>query len=194
MCNQLENLLSQNKQWALEKTKSQKDFFNELTKGQSPDFLWIGCSDSRVSPSEITNASSGKIFVHRNIANVVSLEDKSVASVLYYGIEALKIPNIIVCGHTHCGGIMAAMDDKEITFLEPWLIRLRKIYQQHKNFILQFEDAEKKAEEFAKISVREQIKNLLAFDFIAEKVEKQSLFLHGLIHHIAKGELEKVEN
>lgn len=193
MCKQINDLMDKNKKWAEKKKSNQNDFFNNLSKGQSPNFLWIGCADSRVNPCEMTNSSSGEIFVHRNIANVVSKEDISVSSVLYYGVEALKVKNIIVCGHTCCGGIMAAMGEQKIPFMEPWLEGLRKIYQDNKQIINQFDSQEKRAEEFAKISIKHQVQNLFSYDFIKEKVKKKELLLHGLIYDIGEGQLQKVE-
>lgn len=192
MFQQINNLIDKNKKWAEKKKLDQNDFFNNLTKGQSPDFLWIGCSDSRVNPCELTNSCSGEIFVHRNVGNVVSKEDKNISSVLYYGIEALKIKNIIVCGHTCCGAVTAALGD-QIPFMETWLENLRKIYQDNKQTIDQFDTQEKKVEKFAEINVKYQIENLHNYDFIKDKVDKKELFLHGLMYDLAEGQLQKIE-
>src|ERR1700741_3455616 len=116
-----QKLLQGNKDWVAKKLKENPDFFNELAKGQRPGVLWIGCSDSRVPANEITGTKSGEIFVHRNIANVVVHTDSNLLSVLYFAVEVLHVKHIIVCGHYGCGGVIAAMKNKDHGFVNNWL-------------------------------------------------------------------------
>ncbi|HWA35432.1 MAG TPA: carbonic anhydrase, partial [Cyclobacteriaceae bacterium] len=120
-----EKLLLENKAWAAEQTERDPDFFRRLEKVQTPEFLWIGCSDSRVPANEITNTAPGEIFVHRNIANLVVNTDLNVLSVLQYAVEVLKVKHVIVCGHYGCGGVKAAMTNNDLGLINKWLRHIK---------------------------------------------------------------------
>src|SRR4051812_14209548 len=127
-----EKLLLENKAWAAEQTGRDPEYFRRLADIQTPEFLWIGCSDSRVPANEITNTAPGEIFVHRNIANLVVNTDLNVLSVLQYAVEVLKVKNVIVCGHYGCGGIKAAMTDNDLGLINQWLQHIKDTYQSHR--------------------------------------------------------------
>ena len=129
-----EKLLLENKAWAQEKVEHDADFFNRLSKIQTPDFLWIGCSDSRVPANEITNTQPGEIFVHRNIANLVVHTDVNLLSVLDYAVTYLKVKHVIVCGHYGCGGVKAAMTNHDFKqVLNMWLRNIKDVYRLHRD-------------------------------------------------------------
>ena len=125
-------LLEGNLRWLGDVKKADPSFFEKLAQGQSPRFLWIGCSDSRVPATEITGSMPGSIFVHRNIANLVIHSDVNLLSVIYYAVEYLKVRHIIVCGHSSCGGIEAAMSENTFGFLDNWLNHIKDVYRYHK--------------------------------------------------------------
>jgi carbonic anhydrase len=128
-----ERLLLENKAWATEKVGLDPDFFNRLEKVQSPEYLWIGCSDSRVPANEITNTQPGEMFVHRNIANVVDHTDLNMLSVVQYAVEVLKVKHVIVCGHYGCGGVKAAMGNKSFGLIDNWLRNIKDVYWNHRD-------------------------------------------------------------
>src|SRR3954468_445596 len=141
-----EKLLLENKAWAAEKTEKDPDYFQRLSKIQTPEFLWIGCSDSRVPADMITGTQPGEIFVHRNIANLVVNTDINLLSVLQYAVEVLKVKHIIVCGHYGCGGIKAAMDQHYYGIINHWLKNIKDIYRFHRSEIDAIETIDKRAD------------------------------------------------
>jgi carbonic anhydrase len=137
-------LIDNNTKWVQEKTSENPDFFKELSKGQQPPLLWIGCADSRVPPNQIVGTDPGEIFVHRNIANLVVHNDLNMLSVLEYAVNVLKVKHVIVCGHYGCGGVQAAMGDHSYGIIDNWLINIKDVYHNHKNELnkLEKEDEE----------------------------------------------------
>jgi carbonic anhydrase len=129
----IEQVFINNEQWIKEKLASNKDYFSDLSKGQSPEFLYIGCSDSRVTAEDIMGVQPGEVFVHRNIANLVNSVDLNVMAVINYAVRHLKVNHVVVCGHYYCGGVKAAMQASDLGILNPWLRNIRDVYRLHKD-------------------------------------------------------------
>ncbi|WP_306416816.1 carbonic anhydrase [Fulvivirga maritima] len=153
-------LIEGNKKWADEKLEIDKDFFMNLSKGQSPEFLWIGCSDSRVPANEITNTNSGEIFVHRNVANLVVHTDMNFLSVLQYSVEVLKVKHIIICGHYGCGGVQTAMTNKDAGLVNNWLRNIKDVYDKYQDELDAIEDETAKNNRLVELNAIEQAYNL----------------------------------
>src|SRR3954454_16788659 len=155
-----EKLLLENKAWAQEMLEEDADYFNRLAKLQTPEFLWIGCSDSRVPADMITGTQPGEIFVHRNIANLVVNTDINLLSVLQYAVEVLKVKHVIVCGHYGCGGIKAAMNQHYYGIINHWLKNIKDIYRFHRDEIDAIDSLDKRADRLTELNVQEQVFNL----------------------------------
>jgi carbonic anhydrase len=155
--NALEELLSANKKWAGKMVESDPLFFENLVNVQSPDFLWIGCSDSRVPPNQITQTTPGQIFIHRNIANMVVHTDLNLLSVLQYAVEILKVKHIIVCGHYGCGGVKAAMTNHSYGLINKWLRNIKDVYRYHQDEIEMLETEDEKLNRLIELNVSEQV-------------------------------------
>src|SRR6476469_81911 len=156
-----EKLLLENKAWAAEKKEDDADYFERLAKLQTPEFLWIGCSDSRVPANEITGTQPGEIFVHRNIANMVVNTDSNVLSVLEYAVNHLKVKHIIVCGHYGCGGIKTAISNHDYKqVLNMWLRNIKDVYRLHRAELDNISNEDMRADKLCELNVREQVMNL----------------------------------
>ncbi len=188
-----EKLLLENKAWAAEQTGRDPEFFRRLADIQTPEFLWIGCSDSRVPANEITNTAPGEIFVHRNIANLVVNTDLNVLSVLQYAVEVLKVKHVIVCGHYGCGGIKAAMTNKDLGLINKWLRHIKDTYRIYREELDAIADTNDRADRLAELSVQEQVMNLAKTSIIqgAWKSEKRPT-LHGWIYSLNDGILHNL--
>ncbi len=188
-------LLLNNKAWASERLKVDEHYFDDLSKGQSPLFLWIGCADSRVPAEEITHAAPGEIFVHRNVANMVVHTDMNLLSVLQYAVEVLKIKHIIICGHYNCGGVKAAMTNKDFGLINKWLRNIKEVYEKHYDELHAIENEQSRFNAMVELNVKEQIQNL-AKTSIVQKAWKNSQLphLHGWVFDIHKGEIKEVVN
>lgn len=164
------------------------DFFEQLSQGQSPQFLWIGCSDSRVPSSQITDALPGSIFVHRNIANMVVRTDLNLLSVIYYAVKVLKVKHIIVCGHYGCGGVRAAMSNQQFGFLDNWLSNIKDVYRHNKAELDAIQDPQEKEERYVELNVTEQVTNLSMISFIQEEWQNGEYpYLHGWVYGVKDG-------
>src|SRR5215212_4944909 len=155
-----EKLLSENKDWAGEKIEEDPQFFKRLSSLQAPEFLWIGCSDSRVPADMITGTQPGEIFVHRNIANLVVNTDINLLSVLQYAVEVLKVQHVIVCGHYGCGGVKAAMGQHHLGIINHWLKQIKDVYRLHRDEVDSLGTEEERTDRLVEINVREQVFNL----------------------------------
>jgi len=182
-----ERLLTGNKKWSEEKLKRDPDFFKNLMLGQNPEFLWIGCSDSRVPANEITGTKSGQMFVHRNIANMVVNTDMNLLSVLYYAVEVLHIKHIIVCGHYGCGGIIAAMDNKDNGFVNNWLRNVKEVYEKHKTELESITDLKMRENRLVELNVIEQVHNLSKTRIVQQAWKKRKLQIHGWVYGVNNG-------
>lgn len=184
-------LLEGNQKWVKNISKTRPDFFEQLAAEQSPDFLWIGCSDSRVPATEITNSLPGSIFVQRNIANMVVHTDSNLLSVVHYAIKALKVKHIIVCGHYGCGGIQAAMTNQTYGFLDNWLMHIKDVYRLHEKELDSMENHTLKFERFVELNIAEQVLNLAKVSFIQEEWNSgQFPYIHGWVYRLEDGILQ----
>lgn len=182
-----ERLLKGNKTWSDEKLKQDPDFFKNLTLGQNPEYLWIGCSDSRVPANEITGTKSGQMFVHRNIANMVVHTDMNLLSVLYYAVEVLHVKHIIVCGHYGCGGIVAAMNNNDNGFVNNWLRNIKDVYEKHRTELETITDFKKRENRLVELNVIEQVHNLSKTIVVQKAWNKRELQVHGWVYGFNNG-------
>jgi carbonic anhydrase len=188
-----EKLLLENKAWAAEKIDEDPMFFDRLAHVQSPEFLWIGCSDSRVPANEVTGTQPGEIFVHRNIANLVIEDDLNVLCVLEYAVMHLKVQHVIVCGHYGCGGIKAAMSDQSFGILDKWLSRIKSVYQENFDEINAIPDADAQADRLTDLNVKQQVVNLSKTDCIQRAWKNgSSPQIHGWAYGLKDGILNKI--
>lgn len=190
-----EKLLLENKAWAREKIETDPDYFKHLAEIQKPEFLWIGCSDSRVPANEITGTEPGEIFVHRNIANMVVHTDLNLLSVLDYAVEVLHVKHIIVCGHYGCGGVKAAISHHNMGIINKWLRNIKDVYRFHESEIDNIKNEEAKVNRLVELNVQEQVLNL-AKTSIVQKAWKneQRPHLHGWVYGLSNGLLKSVFN
>ena len=187
----LSSLLEKNKQWANRIKASDPDFFTKLSKQQNPQYLWIGCSDSRVPANEIVNLLPGEIFVHRNIANLVIHTDLNCLSVIQYAVEVLKVKHIIVCGHYGCGGIKAAMDNCEHGLIDNWLRNIKDVYRYHQDEINALQDENARINAMCELNVVEQVANVCHSTIVQGAWKSgQELAIHGWIYGIEDGILK----
>jgi carbonic anhydrase len=190
----LKNLFEQNREWAERVKESDPDFFMKLSKQQSPEYLWIGCSDSRVPSNQIVGMLPGEIFVHRNIANVVVPSDLNCLSVIQYAVEVLKIKHIIVCGHYGCGGVKAAMENREHGLIDNWLEHIRDVYRTHSEKIDAIDDENKKLDKMCELNVIEQVINVCNTTTVRNAWKSgQELAVHGWIYGIEDGILHDLD-
>mgnify|MGYP000285967929 CR=1 FL=1 len=188
---ELNHLFENNQAWAEKKLKNDPEIFNRLSQKQTPKYLWIGCSDSRVSPTEILGLDPGEIFVHRNIANLIPHSDINALSVLQYGVEHLGVEHIIVCGHYGCGGALAAMEKGQFGLVDHWLCHLRDIYFQEKEKLEAISDPEERAQRFIELNVFYQVRNICHTTIIQNAWAKEKkLSIHGWVYDIASGRLK----
>ena len=183
-----ELLLLENKAWAKEMRETDPDYFERLVNVQKPDFLWIGCSDSRVPPDKITQTQPGEIFIHRNIANMVVHTDLNLLSVLQYAVEVLKVKHIIVCGHYNCGGVKAAMNRHSYGIINKWLRNIKDVYRYHQQEIDGLPTEEERLNRLIELNIKEQVLNL-AKTSIVQKAWKEynQPHLHGWVYDLHDG-------
>jgi carbonic anhydrase len=190
----LKHLLDNNKRWAGKIKAASPDFFKKLSEQQNPEYLWIGCSDSRVPANEIVNLLPGEIFVHRNIANVVVHTDLNCLSVIQYAVDILKIKHIIVCGHYGCGGIKAALENREHGLIDNWLRHIKDVYRYHQQKIDAMNDEREKTNLLCELNVIEQVANVCHTTFVQNAWQRgQQLAVHGWIYSIENGILKDLD-
>ena len=191
----VQKLLAQNRLWAQEQIKKERDVFHRLSQQQTPRYLWIGCSDSRVPPNQILGLGIGEIFVHRNIANLVVDTDMNLLAVLHYGVEHLFIKDIIVCGHYGCGGVLAAMEQGAGSNpLQRWLAPLRTLYHEEKETLQTIADPADRWKSFVERSVLRQVKNLSHTTIVQQAwARQQKLTIHGLVYDLSNGYLTDLQ-
>ena len=184
----LKRLLDQNRQWAKAITASDPDFFQTLAKQQSPKFLWIGCSDSRVPATQLVGMVPGEMFVHRNVANVVVHTDFNCLSVIQYAVEGLKVDHIIVCGHHGCGGVQAAMNDLQFSLIDNWLRHVQDVIRDHEPELMQIRDESQRLNRLCELNVVEQVKNVAQTTVVQAAWRRgQELAVHGWIYGLEDG-------
>ncbi len=186
-------LMLSNRAWAKEKLEGDTEYFLNLSKDQEPDYLWIGCSDSRVPANEIIGAQPGELFVHRNIANLVVHTDLNLLSVLEYAVTHLGVKHIIVCGHTGCGGVKASMTQNNFDLLNKWLRNLKDIYFHHRLEVDSIESEEDRVNKLVEINVIEQVNNLVKTSVVQKAWKhKQAPKIHGWVYDMKTGLLNSV--
>lgn len=188
-----EKLLLENKAWAKEQNDIDPTFFKRLSAQQAPEFLWIGCSDSRVPADKITGTDPGEIFVHRNIANMVVNTDINLLSVLQYAVEVLKVKHVIVCGHYGCGGIRAALNQQYLGIINHWLKNIKDVYRFHRDEIDALPTEDDKVDRLTELNVKEQVFNLAKTSIIQSAWKKnQRPHLHGWVYGLKDGIIKPV--
>ncbi len=187
-------ILDNNKKWVEEQTNIDPEYFKDLSKGQNPPLLWIGCSDSRVPANEIIGAKPGEVFVHRNIANMVVHSDMNMLSVLDYAVNVLKVKHVIVCGHYGCGGIKAAMGNDSIGIIDNWIRHIKDVYRLHKTELDSFTNEDDRFNRFVEVNVIEQVYDLSKTSIVQSAWKKgQELTLHGWAYGLNSGFVTDLE-
>jgi len=185
----IDKVFENNKKWINDKLSDDKEYFEELGKGQSPELLYIGCSDSRVTAEDLMGLGPGEVFVHRNIANMVISIDLNAMSVINYAVEHLKVNHVVVCGHYACGGVKAAMQSADLGILNPWLRNIRDVYRIHKNELNTIEDEDKKYDRLVELNVQEQCVNLIKTAAVQKAYRDRNLKVHGWVFDVHTGRL-----
>lgn len=186
---EISKIFNNNKEWVAEKLGKDPDYFKNLSKGQSPQILYVGCSDSRVTAEELMGLGPGEVFVHRNIANMVSNIDLSAMSVINYAVFHLKINHIVICGHYYCGGVKAAMESADMGILNPWLRNIRDVYRLHRGELDKIADEEEKYKKLVELNVQEQCVNVIKTADVQKAIRQRGLTVHGWVFDIHSGEL-----
>ena len=186
---ELKQIFDNNEKWIAEKTAIDSHYFEELNKGQQPEVLYIGCSDSRVTAEDLMGMKPGEVFVHRNIANVVNAIDLNAQSVINYAVSHLKVNHIVICGHYSCGGVKAAMVSEDLGILNPWLRNIRDVYRQHKNELNTIDDDEKRYDRLVELNVQEQGVNVVKMAAVQKAMRNRGMKVHGWVFDIRSGKL-----
>jgi len=188
-----EQLLQNNDNWSKEQIKQDPEFFSRLASVQHPEFLWIGCSDSRVPADKITGTQPGEIFVHRNIANMVVHTDLNLLAVLEYAVVHLKVEHVIVCGHYNCGGVKAAMTSHNFGIINKWIRNIKDVYRIHRSEIEIYMDETERLNKLVELNVREQVLNLAKTSIIQKAWKKhQRPMLHGWVYGLDDGRINPI--
>lgn len=189
----INQIFKNNENWIAEKLKVEKNYFENLSKGQSPEILYIGCSDSRVTAEDMMGAAPGDVFVHRNIANMVPNTDLSAMSVINYAVSHLKVKHVVVCGHYYCGGVKAAMQSADLGILNPWLRNIRDVYRLHRRELDAITDEEAKYKRLVELNVQEQCVNVLKTSDVQTAFRDRDITVHGWVFDIHSGRLIDLE-
>lgn len=185
-----EQIFKNNEKWVAEKLSKDPDYFTNLSKGQSPEYLYIGCSDSRVTAEDLMGVEPGQVFIHRNIANQVIPTDNNVTSVVQYAVEHLKVKHIIICGHYECGGVKAALHPSDLGQLNSWLQTLRDVRRLHKAELGGITDQQQLFDRLVELNVREQCMNIIKIDHVQRSWYKTGLpTIHGWVFDVRTGKL-----
>jgi carbonic anhydrase len=188
-----EKLLLENKAWAAERVADDPAFFTRLSNLQTPEYLWIGCSDSRVPANEITGTQPGEIFVHRNIANLVVNTDLNMLSVLQYAVEVLKVKHIIVCGHYGCGGVKAALTNNSIGIIDKWLRNIKDVHRFNREEVDSIENEDEKVDRMIELNVKEQVMNLAKTSIVQKAWKNANIpHIHGWVYGLKDGLIKPI--
>jgi carbonic anhydrase len=191
----MKDIFEGNKKWVEDTLALDPTFFDNLSKGQSPEYLWIGCSDSRVPANEIVNLPPGSIFVQRNIANQVINSDMNLLSVVYYAVKYLKVKHILVVGHYGCGGVAAAMSNTSFGFLDNWLVSIKNVYVKHHKALEAIEDQEARTDRLVELNAIEQANNMGKISFIQEEWQAgNKVEIHALVYSLKDGKLRDLDS
>lgn len=190
----LGKLFQQNRDWAAEIKAEDPHFFEKLAVQQTPEILWIGCSDSRVPANELLGLLPGDVFVHRNVANLVIHTDFNCLSVIQYAVEVLKVKHVIVCGHYRCGGVIAAMGNQEFGLIDNWLRNIKDIYYKYRNEVNAIEDEHERQDYMCELNVLEQVTNICYTSIVQNAWRRgQELAVHGWIYDVKDGLLQDLD-
>lgn len=186
-------LLLANKAWVQDRMNVQPSFFEESSKTQKPDFMWIGCSDSRVPAEEVTGTEPGELFVHRNIANLVIHTDLNMLSVLQYAVEVLKVRHVIVCGHYNCGGVANAITHKHLGLINKWLRHIKDVYRFHERELSAIPDGQARFDRLVELNVLEQVQNLAQTSIVQHAWQLDNApTIHGWVYDLRSGYLKEI--
>jgi carbonic anhydrase len=183
----IKEIFENNKVWVRKKLNLDQNYFKNLSKGQNPDVLLIGCSDSRVTVEELMGVQPGDVFIHRNIANLIPNTDVSSLSTIAYAVNYLKVDHIIVCGHYYCGGVKAAMQSIDMGILNSWLRNIRDVYRLHKEELNKITDEEKRYKRLVELNVQEQCINIIKTSEVQRAFLKRKISVHGWVFDIHSG-------
>lgn len=187
---EIREIFERNKIWVTTKLELDPDYFNNISKQQNPEYLYIGCSDSRVTAEELMGVSPGDIFVHRNIANLVPNLDLNVQSVINFAVRHLEVRHIIVCGHYGCGGVQAAMQSADLGILNPWLRNIRDVYRIHRSELDAIEDDTNRYDRLVELNVQEQCINVIKLAAVQQASRTRHLDVHGWVFDMRSGQLK----
>ena len=184
----LDHLIANNRAWAERKVADDGDFFKRLERQQAPEYLWIGCSDSRVPANEIVGLDPGELFVHRNVANLAPPQDANYLSVLQFAVDVLRVKHVIVVGHYGCAGVNAAVDGKRLGLVDHWLHPVREVFHQHRHTLEAIQDRRQRLDRLCELNVIRQVRNI-AFDIFVQDAwaRGQALSVHGWVYSLANG-------
>lgn len=189
----IDQIFKNNQDWVKEKLRLDPNYFQNLSEGQRPEVLYIGCSDSRVTAEELMGAKPGEAFIHRNIANLVSNLDLSAMSVINYAVSILKVKHVIICGHYGCGGVKAAMESKDLGILNPWLRNIRDVYRLHRLELNAITNEDEKYKRLVELNVQEQCVNVLKTSEVQLAYRERGITVHGWVLDIHNGNLIDLE-
>ena len=190
----IQHLFDNNQQWADKIKQQNPDFFKNLSNQQTPEYLWIGCSDSRVPANDLLGMLPGEVFVHRNIANQVIHSDLNCLSVIHFAVEVLKVKHIIVCGHYKCGGVQAALGDESHGLIDNWLRHIKDVHRFHKEKMDTVTDAQEKENLLVELNVIEQVANVSCTTILKEAwARNQDVTIHGLVYNVHDGILKNLD-
>ncbi len=185
-----QRIFENNKKWITEKTRLDPDYFKKLAEGQHPEYLYIGCSDSRVTAEDLMGLQPGEVFIHRNVANLVISTDNNVNAVVQYAVEYLKVKHIIVCGHYECGGVKAALHPSDMGQLNSWLQTLRDVYRYHQQELDSLPDPKARFDRLVELNVREQCINIVKLDHVQKSWYKTGFpKIHGWVFDVRTGQI-----
>jgi carbonic anhydrase len=186
---ELNDIFKNNERWIQEKLLLDADYFENLSKGQNPDILYIGCSDSRVSAEELMGVEPGEVFVHRNIANMVPNTDLNVQAVINYAVRYLEVSHVVVCGHYYCGGVKAAMQSADLGILNPWLRNIRDVYRLHEKELQGIATEDARYKRLVELNVQEQCINIIKTAAVQKAHADRNLLVHGWVFDVQTGKL-----
>jgi carbonic anhydrase len=190
----LRHLFENNRKWAAAATCEDPEFFSRLVHQQSPEYLWIGCADSRVPANEIVGLLPGELFVHRNVANIVMHTDINCLSVLQYAVDILKVKHVIVCGHYGCGGVQAALDDRPLGLIDNWIKDVKRIHRHHRSRVDAIVDPKERLDLMCELNVREQTRKVFRTTIVQQAFARgQQVTVHGWIYGISNGHLKDLK-
>jgi len=185
----INQIFKNNQSWVQDKLNLDANYFQNLSQGQSPDILYIGCSDSRVTAEELMGVAPGEAFIHRNIANMVPNTDLNVMSVVEYAVVHLKVNHVVICGHYYCGGVKAAMQSQYLGILNPWLRNIRDVYRLHRKELNSISDEDARYKRLVELNVQEQCVNVIKTAVVQRAYRERGLTVHGWVFDIHSGKL-----